>query len=176
MTQKPRSSATEVMISSEQLDLFFPQSLAGAQTESHVQILTKKNLLAASTTGLRRIELENVHNNDRLFVPISREPFHWFDSGEKLWELRRYGRQYTEKYIRTGRKVELRRGYKSEHALWGRVGKIVISDTLAGIFTTIPYKQIIPTAYSLENAIEIALQFVGPTSTLLIAFEVKLAK
>lgn len=56
---------------------------------------------------------------DRLFVPLNKEPFEDFKSKGKTYELRSYGRNFTEKFVYKGRDVELRKGYSGE-SLWGR--------------------------------------------------------
>ena len=50
-------------------------------------------------------------NVPRVFIPLSTAPYNWFESGIKMWELRRYGRQYTERNIEKNKIVELRCGY-----------------------------------------------------------------
>jgi hypothetical protein len=91
---------------------------------------------------------------NRLFVPLSSEPFNWFRSGQKRWELRRYGRQYTPAHLTPGRRVELRRGYRSqEDALWGRVAHMVEATSLAAFFEKVPFHLVIPIARSREEAL-----------------------
>jgi hypothetical protein len=91
---------------------------------------------------------------DRLFVPLAAEPFAWFVSGEKKWELRKYGRQYTEKHVRAGRKVELRLGYSNpDRALWGVIISVERASTVEEFFDRVPYNQVIPIASSQSEAI-----------------------
>ncbi len=106
---------------------------------------------------------------DRLFVPLNTEPFEDFKHNGKTFELRSYGRQYTEKYVYTGRKVELRKGYSRE-SLWKSIGKVE-TGTLEEILTKISYKKITPKAKTAEeskNMISEVLGFKGKY----IAFEV----
>jgi GNAT superfamily N-acetyltransferase len=92
---------------------------------------------------------------DRLFVPLASQPFAWFESGKKLWELRKYGAQYTEKHVYDGRRVELRRGYSDRtRNHWGTIREVVLTIGLAEMFTKVPYNQVIPTAKSEKEAIE----------------------
>jgi hypothetical protein len=92
--------------------------------------------------------------SDRLFVPLSSEPYAWFASGSKQWELRKYGRQYTEKHVYPGRRVELRRGYSDKsHSLWGTIDLIINASDLQNFFEQVPYEEVIPIASSQENAI-----------------------
>jgi hypothetical protein len=110
---------------------------------------------------------------DRLFVPLGTQPFAWFSSGRKQWELRRYGRQYTDKHVVSGRKVELRRGYSSGHALWGRIGRVIRAENLNTFFAIVPFNKVIPVASSLKDAIETAKNIMQVTeSDSIIGFEV----
>ena len=95
----------------------------------------------------------------RLFVPLCSGPYEWFRSGQKTWELRRYGRQFTEKHVIQGRKVELRRGYSSrEDALNGVVCDVVRADGLRSFFGKVSYREVIPTADSEESAVRQAAE------------------
>jgi ASC-1-like (ASCH) protein len=93
---------------------------------------------------------------DRLFVPLSSNPYNWFESGRKEWELRKYGRQYNELHVRVCRLVELSKGYSSKNRLWGHITSITLGKDLEEIFTKIHYSKILPEANSKENAVEIA--------------------
>jgi hypothetical protein len=100
--------------------------------------------------------------DDRLFVPLTTEPFRWFERGQKRWELRRYGRQYTERQVRPGRFVELRRGYQEKcGSLWGTIAEVVQAPTLSRFFESVPYHEVIPTAASREDAIRIASEILN---------------
>ena len=93
-------------------------------------------------------------NFDRLFVPLSSQPYLWFKSGRKKWELRKYGRQYTDKYVYVGRLVELRRGYSDgKQALWGIIEQIEYAQDLSDFFNKVDFSEVIPVALSLEDAI-----------------------
>lgn len=87
---------------------------------------------------------------DRLFVPLNTGPFEDFKHNGKTFELRSYGRQYTEKHVYTGRRVEVRKGYSGE-SLWGVIGKVEIGG-LEEILTKINYKKITPQAKTAEEA------------------------
>ena len=98
---------------------------------------------------------------DRLFVPLASGPFNWFLSGRKLWELRRYGRQYTERNVRVGRFVELRKGYNSHETIWGKVAEIINANSINEFFEKVPFNYVIPIAQSTNDAIEIASNILG---------------
>jgi hypothetical protein len=94
----------------------------------------------------------------RLFVPLSSEPFNWFKSEKKRWELRRYGNKYTEKNIIPGRKVELRRGYSDPNqAIWGIIGRVIISNNLDEFFGIVNFSDVIPIVNSRIEAINLSM-------------------
>jgi len=97
----------------------------------------------------------------RLFVPLASEPFRWFADGQKRWELRRYGRQYTERNVWVGRRVELRRGYSTDESLRGVIVETMRSASIRELFAKVDYKTIVPTADSEAEAIEIANKILG---------------
>jgi hypothetical protein len=93
-------------------------------------------------------------NSNRLFVPLASQPYDWFASGLKHWEIRKYGRQYTEKHVYIGKPVELRRGYSNKiNALWGVIERVEYTDNIRSFFDKVPYADAIPTAFTLEEAI-----------------------
>lgn len=99
---------------------------------------------------------------DRVFIPLSTEPFNWFSSGKKKWELRRLGGQYTYKNIYAGRVVELRKGYRSSEALWGVINSVVTAVDIRSIFEAIgDYKAVVPVCDSLGDAVILAESIVG---------------
>jgi hypothetical protein len=113
---------------------------------------------------------------DRLFVPLKGEAYDWFASGGKKWEVRKLGRQWTEKNVRTGRRVELRRGYNGE-SLWGVVGGVVIQSDLWGLFSLVDYREVSPLSSDLTQAVGAVRHILGYSSMLVhpvIAFEVLL--
>lgn len=89
---------------------------------------------------------------DRLFVPLSTEPFLDFKQRGKCYEVRTYGGQYTEKFVFAGRIVELRKGYSGE-SLWGTIGNVV-TGSLEDIFNGLDYRIVEPLAQSKEHAIQ----------------------
>jgi len=95
-------------------------------------------------------------NRGRAFVPLSAKPFHWFKEGKKKWELRKCGRQYSERHIWVGRRVELRHGYRLGESLWGTVTHTLTAESLPEFFSKIDYRSVIPDAMSLEEAYEFA--------------------
>lgn len=116
--------------------------------------------------------------SDRLFVPLSAEPYEWFINGQKRWELRKYGRQYTEKHVWLNRRVELRYGYSNPNrSLWGTILAVHFADNLQEFFDQVFYKQVIPVANNLEEAIAISegiLRLPSDQSVPLLGFEVSL--
>lgn len=118
-----------------------------------------KNSPSASTTG--HPPSNGGPASDRLFVPLAGEPFTWFQRGQKRWELRRYGRQFTERHVITGRSVELRHGYRSTASLWGSIVQVTIADNVKRFFELVPFREVIPVADSVEEAIAIANRILG---------------
>ena len=117
---------------------------------------------------------------DRVFVPLSAEPYSWFDSGKKTWELRKAERQFTETHLRPGRDVELRRGYSDAGtALWGRIIDVVRAKSVEEFFRLVPHSVVIPTAASEEEAVETAkkiLKLENGSSKDVIGFEIRLGE
>jgi ASC-1-like (ASCH) protein len=115
-------------------------------------------------------------SSDRLFVPLSADPYKWFSDGKKRWELRRYGRQYTEKHVWVNRRVELRHGYSDpSRSIWGTIVDVHSDDNLKDFFDKVPYNQVIPVANNLDEAIAISeeiLKLPSDGSVPLLAFEV----
>ena len=102
---------------------------------------------------------------DRLFVPLATDPHTWFRSGKKTWELRKLGRQYTEKHVRPGRMVELRKGYTDKStSIWGWIENIVVAESLADFFEEVPWKSVLPKSTNLHNAIKDAEEILGVDS------------
>ena len=98
----------------------------------------------------------------RLFVPLCSDPFKWFKSGKKTWELRRMRGQFTLKTVTYGRPVELRRGYSTPDSLFGTVGAILIESSLRNWFHSIhDFKVVIPIAETVYDAIEIASEIMN---------------
>ncbi|MGA8142571.1 MAG: hypothetical protein WB987_01645 [Candidatus Acidiferrales bacterium] len=111
-------------------------------------------------------------------MPLSKEPYRWFAEGLKQWELRKYGRQYTERHVRVGRKVELRRGYSTRESLWGVITEIVLAPNLHDFFAKVDYKIVVPVATSEKEAIQIAekiLRIPSHSGTPVFAFRVDIA-
>lgn len=101
-------------------------------------------------------EMSRDQEERRVFVPLAKEPFVWFEKGHKQWELRRYGRQYTERQVRAGREVELRHGYSSHQSLWGVITDTMRAKSVRDFFAHVDYETVIPTAASQDEAIRIA--------------------
>lgn len=114
----------------------------------------------------------------RLFVPLSTEPFTWFKKGQKQWEVRRYGRQYTEKNVYCNRIVEFRKGYiNGEDSHWGIIDNVMIFENINELFKEIPFGRIIPTAIDEAEAkkyISSILSIDNDSAYRLIAFKVNI--
>jgi ASC-1-like (ASCH) protein len=102
---------------------------------------------------------------DRLFVPLADQPFAWFRSGKKKWELRRLGRQYTQRHVRVGRRVELRRGYRGPDVLWGEILAVIEANGIEDFFEKVDFKDVVPVADSREDAVRIATEILRIDST-----------
>lgn len=117
--------------------------------------------------------------HDRLFVPLAADPFLWFRSGRKKWELRKKGRQYTVEHVRPGRDVELRRGYTDrDTALWGEIIDVFEADSVEAFFRTVPWSAVLPESCSLDEAISDAhriLNIAEGETTPVLGFKVALA-
>jgi hypothetical protein len=113
---------------------------------------------------------------DRLFVPLAGEPYSWFDSGAKLWELRRYGGQYTERNVYPGRRVELRRGYSDQsRALWGTVDRVEKTPSIDEFFNRVPFHEVIPNAETRSEAISFVREILGiDNATPMLGFKVNI--
>lgn len=152
---------TQNVTSCKQLDFdwypFSPKSKSRGETAE----------TGASTIG--RPLSHDLPKADRLFVPLADQPFAWFRSGQKKWELRRFGRQYTPKHVRVGRRVELRRGYRGPDALWGDILDVVEANGVDDFFNKVHFKEVIPVADSREQAIKIAIDIlkIDPKTPLL---------
>ena len=88
---------------------------------------------------------------NRLFVPLSTEPFLDFKERGKQYEVRSCERGFSEKFVYSGRKVELRKGYSGE-SLWGVIGEVV-TGSLEDIFDKVDYRLIEPGFDSIEDSI-----------------------
>lgn len=121
----------------------------------------------------------NARQEDRrLFVPLAKEPFRWFQSGAKLWEVRRSRGAYSANNVRVGRRVELRRGYRaSSPSLWATVTEVEVAPTLRIMMRRIPFNEAIPEALNCSTAVEEAASIlrVSPDEEVgIIAFRVRL--
>jgi len=88
---------------------------------------------------------------NRLFVNLTTAPFLEFDEGSKKYEVRAYGKKFTEKTVYTGRTVELRNAW-NRGSLWGSIGEVVVGN-LESIFDSLDFKLVEPKAGNVESAI-----------------------
>jgi hypothetical protein len=101
-------------------------------------------------------------DDDRLFVPLASDPHAWFCTGRKTWELRRYGRQYTERQLRAGRRVELRRGYNdAASSRWGVLREVVRAGSLEEFFSRVDFRDVIPIAADVADAVARAAEILS---------------
>lgn len=98
---------------------------------------------------------------DRLFVPLSNEPFDDFAKFGKQVEIRKCARNFTERTVFPGRRVELRRGYSGKDALWGNITDTVVG-ALEDIFQKFDLKMVEPRAENVRQAISENLELLGP--------------
>lgn len=90
-------------------------------------------------------------------MPLASEPYRWFQSGRKHWELRKNARQFTERHVRPGRSVELRLGYRdSQSAIWGEIVEVVSAPSLRVFFQQVDWRTVLPECLNMQNAIETA--------------------
>lgn len=85
-------------------------------------------------------------------------------------KVRAYGRNFTEKFVYSGREVELRRGYSKGESLWGRVGKVIVGS-LEDIFSKVDFKLVEPQKKSQQDAISENRELLGDREKY-IAFQV----
>jgi hypothetical protein len=102
---------------------------------------------------------------NRLFVPLSRDPFEDFRNRGKLWEIRRYSPNFNEKTVYAGRSVELRLGYSTREdveentwRLWRRVGRLYVGSLEDIFFSVGNFKEIEPRFDSLVSALNDNIQ------------------
>jgi ASC-1-like (ASCH) protein len=118
-------------------------------------------------------EVETTTRN-RMFVPLANAPFRWFASGNKRWELRRRGRQYTQKHLIPGRRVELRRGYSDKTAaLWGNITEVREADNLSQFFDAVDFREVMPEAASRAEAMKTAAEILGEDTFPVIGFRIE---
>jgi len=95
-----------------------------------------------------------------LFLPLNEDPFNWFIDGAKLFELRKNHRQWTEKHIYRGRRVEIRLGYSGPRAYsaWGTIGDVRLADCISELFRwKISWRDVLPYCSSEAEATDMAV-------------------
>ncbi len=100
-------------------------------------------------------------NTPPLFVPLKGIHYDAFANGKKTFELRRYGRQWTEKNIYFGRNVTISYGYGKQCRLHGFIDGPFVFDNVELAFKKHHWSRILPFAGSLEKALDQAYKFVG---------------
>ena len=105
-------------------------------------------------------------------MPLTSGAYDWFKDRGKRWELRTYGRTYTERTVIPGRSVELRRGYGGE-SLWGVILQRCVANSLDEIFQTVDFQSVVPVAATLDEAKQIVEDLLGVRQRY-IAFEISI--
>jgi len=108
---------------------------------------------------------------ERLFVPLSKQPYLDFSLNGKEVEIRKYGRNFTEKTVFSGRRIELRLGYSGKSAIWGNIEEVIVGS-LDDIFKHYELANVEPGANSKEDAISENIQLLGPSDKY-IGFSIK---
>jgi hypothetical protein len=103
-----------------------------------------------------------VPDDQPLVVALTDEAFAWFRAGEKSWEVRRRGRQFNENDVATGRAVALRRGFRADGGMTGRIERVVQAASVEAFLDTVPYHEVVPVAESRDEAVAIAKRLLGP--------------
>jgi hypothetical protein len=81
---------------------------------------------------------------DRLFLPLNTEWYNMFIDKTKTWEIRGISKCFNKSTVKTGRQVEIRKGYHKKSAIWGTIGQIVTTDNIFNLREDI-FKAAIPT-------------------------------
>jgi len=119
----------------------------------------------------RELNPERERPLNRLFVPLASEPFDWFASRRKRWEVRRARGAFRPDRLTGGRPVELRRGYSTPDRLHAAIGAVVTGDALGDLLARVPWALVIPSATSQEEAVDRATSILGPKPGPFVAFE-----
>ncbi|MEU0999620.1 ASCH domain-containing protein [Streptomyces tibetensis] len=121
---------------------------------------------------------EEMRSERRLFVPLAKGPYEWFLSGTKKWEVRRQRGVFHAGNITTGRRVELRLGYRpTKPSLWGTIAQTATESNVTQLLRDIPYTDVVPEAENFDNALHQIGEILGvhPTDEVgLIAFRIDL--
>ncbi len=67
---------------------------------------------------------------NRLFLPLNTEWYNMFSNKTKTWEIRGISNRFNQNTVKTGRQVEIRKGYQKKGAIWGTVGQVVMVDNI----------------------------------------------
>lgn len=113
----------------------------------------------------------------RLFVPLAGDPYAWFASGAKRWEVRRARAAFAPECLTIGRRVELRRGYNTPDSIWGTIAEVVCVESPEELFDVIPHGEVIPVASDDVDAAEMvrAILRIDTPRERLVAFRVAVA-
>lgn len=133
----------------------------------------------STTTGRKLYYYRDIRPlQDRLFLPLSSEPFSWFLSRKKKWEIRNISSQYNLSTVYTGRRVEARYGYKADKApLWGTINEVRCFSSLKDLLQEIKLEEMLPNVTKKEEAKRVLAAYINiDTNGLcnLIAFKINL--
>ncbi len=146
----------------------------GAEIDPGPDLFTAAAERENARLAIERAKPEPRPPMEPLLVALPPETFRWFAEGGRRWEVRRYGREFIERFVFTGRAVELRRGRRPDEALKGVIARVILADDLPALFDQIAYRDVVPEATSLEEAIETAGAPRGAGPARLIALEIDL--
>jgi ASC-1-like (ASCH) protein len=116
----------------------------------------------------------SVERIDRLFIPLKSEPFEWFKSGKKKWELRGISSNFNNRTVFIGRNVEISKGYSGER-IRGRITAVHVFKKIDDISKRIIFKEIIPIAANLGQFYEICKDFISKYNEFIV-FKIELEK
>lgn len=83
----------------------------------------------------RKQQLTMLGEGDALFIPLRREYFEAFESGEKTEEYRPYGPRWNERTCRIGRRVVISLGYGTLRRLTGTITGFRQSEEVTASYT-----------------------------------------
>jgi hypothetical protein len=110
-------------------------------------------------------------------VSLADEAFAWVLDGEKIWELRRRGRQFNESTVTAGRAVAFSRGFRSDRAIMGEIVEVIEAASVRGFLESVPYQAVIPVAETCDEAVAVAARLLGPGgSGAVIGFRIEIAR
>lgn len=112
--------------------------------------------------------MKEINEQNRLFIPLTKEAYQWFETGNKQWEIRKFNvGQYNSKNLIVGRKVELRLGYRPGNSIWGIIKEVRSFDNAESLVSEIDFKYLIPSANNPNEAIQRIIDYISPESKII---------